>query len=154
MQDISTFAWLLEFICCYLRLLEGTLCNMPFAFGSQFKISPPATTIFLLLARCRVNVATDGNLHRRRPADSLKMTCESSGSEQTASLTPVNEWHFCYHFATVFGQVCVSVGSCLLSVNVVTRRDLPSVVSRNVSVENRQQHYYVITWHLHKVKNW
>jgi hypothetical protein len=29
-----------------------------------------------------------------------------------------------------------------------------SLVSRNVSVENRRQHYYVITWRFHKAKNW
>jgi hypothetical protein len=67
----------------------GVLCNVPFAFGSQFEISPPATTIFLILPRCRVNVATDGNSHQRRPADSVNITCESSGSEQAASLTLV-----------------------------------------------------------------
>jgi hypothetical protein len=70
-QDISTFAWLLQFICCYLRELDGALCNVLFAFGSQFKIWPPATTIFLILRRCRVDVATDGDPHPKRPADSL-----------------------------------------------------------------------------------
>ena len=70
-------------------MLDGALFNVPFAFGSQFKISPPATTIFLILTRCRVNVATDGSPHRWRPADSLNMTCESCGSEQAAGLTSV-----------------------------------------------------------------
>jgi hypothetical protein len=101
-----------------------------------------------------VTVATDGNPNRRRSADSLNMTCEISGSEQAAGLTLI----------TVDISVSTSPQSSDRFVSVLRGltclrwMGLPSVtlsvVSRNVSMENRQQHYYVITWRFHKAKNW
>ena len=155
MQDISTFAWLLEFICCYLRVYDGALCNVPSAFGSQFKISPPGNDDFPYFAALSCE-CSDGWTHPSKASCwfSEHDVWKSSGSEQAAVLTPVTN------------DISVSTSPQSLDRFVSVLRGpacfrwmwLPavtlSVVSRNVSVENRKQHYYVIKWHFHEAKNW
>ena len=117
----------------------------PLHSARSLKSRPPATTIFLILPRCRVNVATDGNPHRRRPADSLNMMCESSVSEQAADLKPVmNDISI-----STLPRSSDRFVSVLRGLTCFRLMWLPavmlSVVSRNASMENRQ-HCYVITW--------
>ena len=96
--------------------------------------------------------------HLRCSADSLNVTCESSvvrrGRRHNVALR------------TVTNDISVSTSPQSSDTFVSVMRSLAwfrwmwlpavtlSVVSRNVSMENRQQHYYDVTWRFHKAKNW
>jgi hypothetical protein len=125
----------------------------PLHSARSLKSRPPATTIFFYFAALSCECRDGWQPHQRRPADSLNMMCESSVLEQAAGLKPV------------MNDISVSTSpqssdrfvSVLRGLTCSRLMWLPavmlSVVSRNVSVENRQ-HYYVITWRFHKARNW